>query len=291
MKALYERQFSKYWVVTMRYGRPSTEKRLFKISQSDPISRSQPLIFPGFQHLSVRPIGGILDQEAQIPFSVGEGPLVRVKLLKIEDKYNGYYLRHIISCATGGRPTSCSTKGLGSIRAGGTSVNSPWNSTGSSAQRARSAATYSRSARRAGRRSRPRRRTRGAPTPTRARRRAGRGTARPPSRAAWPGSPPACTGRSARRDAQPRLLGDGRGEPEGDDGVEHRAVLRAVVLLRGNEHALEGPQRSVAELLRTSGDRRGDRARGGPAAGDGEAEAEDEVAAKVRHAGRHGPMR
>ncbi len=33
--------------------------------------------------------------------------------------------------------------GLGSIRAGGTSVNSPWNSTGSSAQSARSAATYS----------------------------------------------------------------------------------------------------------------------------------------------------
>jgi len=41
----------------------------------------------------------IVDQEAQIPFSVGEGPLVRVKLLKIEDKYQQLlFTAHHIVC-------------------------------------------------------------------------------------------------------------------------------------------------------------------------------------------------
>jgi hypothetical protein len=74
---------------------------------------------------------------------------------------------------------------------------------------------------------------------------------------------------------QPYVAGHRGGEAEGDDGVEHRSVLRAVVVVDGDDDALEGPERPVPQLLGTAGDG-GDVAGGGPAAGDGEAEAEGE---------------
>ena len=112
--------------------------------------------------------------------------------------------------------------GLGSIRAGGTSVNSPWNSTGSSAHSARSAATYSAIC--------APRRANVAPTAAN-------------SCGAHPDPEPDVEAAAAQHvdgrqllgqdrrgqvrrvehgDAQPRPRGHGGGEPEGDDRVEHR---------------------------------------------------------------------
>ena len=75
---------------------------------------------------------------------------------------------------------------------------------------------------------------------------------------------------------QPDLGGDGGGERECDDRVEHRAVLRTPVRLRRREQPLVGPQRAVAGLLGADGDAL-DVLRRRPRAGDGQPEPHHEI--------------